>query len=123
MRFGSYLATAVVAAIALVGCLDDSAVEEEPTQAQTPVEPLSSSQLSVVVTGSPDCDQHLRTACPRSALACLGNADCAALFSCGRSCGAAEDDACFTECRKAHPAPWKLIDPLSACAQTEPACH
>ena len=123
MPLGSYFAFAALTAVALVGCLDDA--DESLGTSKSAVEPPApeSSELWLVSTNDPECDHYLRTTCPRPAVACLVNAECAALFSCRPDCDAEQGDQCFADCRKAHPAPWKLLDPLDACAMKEPACR
>jgi len=109
-----------IAALAFAGCLDDH--EETVDTSQSAVEAPLSSDLWIVTSGDDDCDRHLRNTCPRSAVACLVNAECNAFFSCTRACGDSPDE-CFGHCRKEHPASWKLIDPFASCARNEPSCR
>lgn len=109
-----------VLTVVVVGCLDDG--KEEVASTQSAVEPPKETELWIVSTGTPACDHYLHDTCPRSAIACLANADCAAYFACTRPC-AETDDACFMGCRREHPAEWKVVDPFLACARKDPACR
>lgn len=116
-------------AVALAACLDD------------PVETVGSHSAAVgpapdwtVTSGNEACDGQLRSECPRAAVACLGDSECKALFTCVRDCGKQtsqghhdgdhdDDGDCTTKCGRAHRPPWRLYDPFNECANSIDACR
>ena len=66
-------------------------------------------------TGDATCDTCLDASCCTQNTACVSDADCTALITCGDAC---RDDACFSACMSAHPTGAALLDTLSTCVGT-----
>lgn len=66
-------------------------------------------------TGDATCDTCLDTSCCAPNTACVSDADCTALVTCGDAC---RDDACLSGCMTAHPTGAALLDSLSTCVGT-----
>lgn len=67
-----------------------------------------------LATGEPTCDACLDTSCCAENTACVSDADCTALLTCGDAC---TDDACIASCMTAHPTGAALLDTLSTCME------
>ncbi|HEY8078523.1 MAG TPA: hypothetical protein VIF62_30545 [Labilithrix sp.] len=66
-------------------------------------------------TGDPTCDTCLDASCCAENTACVSDADCQALLTCGDAC---TDDACFNACYSAHPSGAAKLDDLSRCVES-----
>ncbi len=66
-------------------------------------------------SGDPTCDSCLDASCCAENTACVSDADCQALLTCGSAC---KDDACIRACYSAHPSGAAKLDDLSRCVES-----
>jgi len=65
-------------------------------------------------TGDASCDSCLDASCCAESTACVADADCTALITCGDACS---DDACISACFSSHPTGAALLDSISTCLE------
>src|SRR5687767_13940209 len=62
--------------------------------------PWSGKSACGLATGEPTCDACLDKSCCTQNQACVNDADCSALITCGNAC---TDETCFANCFSTHP--------------------
>lgn len=66
-------------------------------------------------TGDATCDTCMDASCCAQNTACISDADCTALISCGDAC---TDDTCISACMTAHPSGARELESLTTCMQS-----
>ena len=66
-------------------------------------------------SGDATCDTCIDASCCAENAACVSDADCTALISCGDAC---RDDACVSACMSAHPGGAAKLNALTSCMQS-----